>query len=215
MTKSISLILLGMVLVSGIKAQDDDYGGDDGAYGYTSVEYDASTNTISVYAETDIGTDGAYYNGVYLNTRFSDATTGQLLAHSNVYNANCQQDNSVGEATNYFACSFTANPGDTYQAVSQHGLSMAVSDAPENNPDYEYYDACGYSTFAQDDLSAPFAEEYIPPYFAEETRRANLPLGTTNDSAVAGDPATCGDVRDTLIQEYISYASVYTPSRPT
>jgi len=213
MQRSLSFIFLGLTLVTAMHAQNDqNFVEADGAFGYTSVDYDPSTNTVSIYAETSIGSDGSYYNGVTLESLLTDATTGQQLGHTYDDNPNCQSDLSVGEAINTFSCSFSASPGDTYQGRSEHGLSMQVSDPVEGGGSEEYYDADGYSTFADDPLSSPFGEEYDPPYFEATTREVNTPLGATYDSAAANAPATCGDVRDDLITEYTTYKAAYAPN---
>jgi hypothetical protein len=153
---------------------------------------------------------------VYLGTGINDATTGQSLAYTATgatptYPASCSGNLGWEESYNDFSCSFTASSGHTYQATSQHGVANVVTDPGEGGGSTAYYDSDGYSTFAEDDLSSPFGEEYDPPYVEYTTRTQIMHLGQTSASDVAKAHAACGDQRDTLIAEYTKYVVVYQP----
>ncbi len=197
-------LLIGITSLTVSTAQDfsDDLGG---AYGYTSVIYDPSTGTLTVYAETDAdGYNYDYYSPgleMYMNDN-----NGYVLNSSD---PRCSQDTD-GASYASVSCSIQAKANDNYTAVTNHWLSTYVVDYVEGG-NYYYDDAYGFSTFAPLNSESPFGQVYAPPFIFYNVKYQNQNLGRTTDSASTAKPAVCGDARDQIIKEYFSYKSTFHP----
>ncbi len=176
-----------------------------GGYGYTVVSYDAASNTVTVNAETDVDDDIYYTPQVDTTVKNNE---GYLFA-SGDYRSPCTNITDSGYAST--SCTIAnANANDVYAAISVHRLSAEVTDYDEGINDSRYYDADGFNSFESLDLDSPFGEYYDPPYLLQHTSTQTISLGKSNDSDSAGKRAACGDVRDTIIQEYITKKATFT-----
>jgi hypothetical protein len=204
------IISLCLLVAAGLLAQESEAGNVGGGYGYTTVQFDSSTKTITVYAETDVDDDSYYSPAV--DTAVSNKE-GYLFT-SGDSSSPCPGGTAASEGSDSDTVSITctidnAKANDVYSATSVHTAVVYISDRQEGYNDSNYYDTDGYSAFAALDLSSPYADFYDPAYVLEHTKSQRLPLGKTNDAASTGPPATaCGDVRDKVIAEYTAPTSL-------
>ncbi len=179
-------------------------------YGYTTVEWDDSTQTVYGYSETDLDEYAAYFytakvsadlrdpNGSILDSKDAEGTPDQNDEADVTLSAPGQNDttytvNGYHRASiNY---SYTENPCDPSFGP---GLRCPSDTYYDDYYYYEYFDNLfGYGGFynSSDSWFGPGPDNL-------NRRRPILDIGATNDSAAIRTPAACGDSRDDLIQEY-------------
>jgi hypothetical protein len=198
-------VALMALLPSGLIAQEEDPTAAGGGYGYTVVNYDPSSNTVTIYAETD-DDDESYYSPAVDTAVFNNEgylfTSGD--SSSPCPGGTQASDGADGDVASVTCTINNPNQNDVYTANSVHSLVAYVSDYDEGEQDNDYYDIDGYDSFASLDMSAPFGDYYDPPYLLQHPKTQRIPLGKTTDSDSTGAKAACGDVRDQIIAEYVS-----------
>jgi hypothetical protein len=197
-------ILAFMLLAAAIPvfAQEE---GSGGIYGYTSIDYDQDSNTITAYSETDIDVDLLPYYLASVTAYVEDDQGNSPWLISNDWEGD---DASYSETLQY-----SANGGQTYTAYGQHSAVMAQSQCQDEWCDtVQYWDPYNFLIFEYEDISDWGGLGFFGPGPDDSTDSPNANLGTTYDSATLFVPPLCGDVRDILMREYASYHS---PFRPT
>lgn len=179
--------------VGSVAAQEFDQEGQTGVYGYTSVYFDPSTNTVSAYSETDL-----YGYAVYEYSPF-------VVLQSNGLTANGSSPEGPSASA---SLSYPASPGTTYFAYGTHGAE-AIQRAPSGEGWQDYY---GLYEWLNLGIESPW-EYAFPAFEGDISPMPNLQVGTTYDSAAVSTPASCGngDQRNTIIQEYVNYLTPYFP----
>jgi hypothetical protein len=205
MIRLIVIILFLFVIVTTMAvtlvAQEDGATDDEGIYGYTSLEVTGSTTLVG-YVETKLDASiGSYYSARAI-ANLLDAN-GKGVAYTNVSEPDPDIDQAVINYT-------TANPGETYTLVGSRAGVLEISDPCEScrNDYVDYYD---YSAYTGDDIDAIGEYEFMPhgnPVPAHEV----VTLGTTRVEVQATVPTACGDVRDQIRQEYVTYNIAYSPT---
>lgn len=199
-----AILMIAFMTSARLQAQDEEES--DSIYGFTSIDYDSSSNQITAYSETDADNPLDIYYWAELTLDVKDQH-GNVLA-----TAYGSSDYSYSDAT----ITLAANPSTTYTATGSHWVELSETfTCPGCSPNgYEYYD--------------PFEMGYYSDYYAvwpniadwmaqTQTPQQNglgyqeLILGATNDTAQVTTPGKCGDVRDTMIQEYLNYHVALTP----
>jgi hypothetical protein len=199
----VSIFLVGLPIAP-LSAQETS-GSAGGGYGYTSVNYDSSSNTVTIYAETVVD-DDTYYSPA-VDTAVND-NEGYLFT-SGSSTSPCPGGTAASEGSDTDISSVTctinnANRNDIYAANTSHTAVTYVTDYEEGINDSRNYDIDGYNSFAPLNMSAPFGDYYDPPFVLQHTSSKRLPLGKTSASDSTGARSACGDVRDQIIAEYLS-----------
>lgn len=180
-------------------SEDESYS--DGIHGYTSVDYDSDSNTITVYSETDLDTDLLPYYGPRLNVNVTDD-------QNNNYNSSCSYD---GPWTDYedMTCQFNPGSGSQYTASASHWamLNYYYSNGCGGEPgcgnqwidygNFQYLSDTGQVAWYGQDWFAPGPESTNNTDYSPD-----LILGGTTDSASLSTKPHCGDDRDLLINEF-------------
>ena len=110
-------------------------------YGYASIDYDANSNTITAYAETDpdYNTQIYYYNA-YASANIHDAS-GNVLAHQ--------------QGLGSVSFSLSGNGSSSYDIVSGHYMLLSYSQSNVYSQcnsqyyNYAYEDYYNYQNFAE------------------------------------------------------------------
>lgn len=174
--------------------------------GYTSINYDETTNTLTAYSETDSDYSlvGEYRAYVGLTVRKS---SGVLAAYGS---ANDTHGNGFASVV----LNFAGEPDTTYTAVGNHRIFAELWDYADTYP-YQrfYYDDWYFTQFESQGIYVPWSYDFTSPgyYFY---RRPNdiIYLGSTYDSDSTTTPPACGDERDTIIKEYKTYGVSLKPT---
>jgi hypothetical protein len=175
-----------------LSAQEDDDSGETGVYGYTTIYYDPSTLKVSAFSETELNGTAPYYYDAQVNLS------------SNGYNDNVTSSQPGSSISAYIT--YQGATGTTYSA---YGLHYAViSSQFYEHIDNDFY---GMENWASYDVLSEF--NYPFTAFSPDTFPSNQPifLGETTDYAQATIPSSCGDIRTTIVQEYVSYHTPYNP----
>jgi len=201
-----NLYILACLVIASISAlpthaQEFDDQGEVGIYGYTSIDFDPSTNVVTAYSETDVYGEALYF---YLASVVltSNGVTSQQTAQ-------VPSDSSVSTTLDY-----QGSTGNTYTATGQHEVVMTSKWL--GGADSEYYkddDAFGFIAWQFYDISNPWEFPFTTLESAEAPELGPTTLGETYDTAQTSIPASCGtgDQRNTIIQEYVTYNTVYYP----
>jgi hypothetical protein len=178
-----------------LAAQEYDDSGEQGFYGYTTIYYDPSSGNVTAYSETDIYGTSPYY---YYDAQVTVASNGKS------YTAVSPNPNTTYASASVL---YQGVAGQTYLATGTHSavIDRRYWDHEGNDPmgmeDWGPYDILNYFEF-------PFTA-FSSDTYGEEG--APIDLGETYDIAEATVPTTCGDVRSTIIQEYVTYRTPYIP----
>lgn len=204
--KIATLTFAAALLAAPVRTQDsssESYS--EGIYGYTSLDYDSDSNTMTAYSETDIDSDLLPYYGPRINVNVTDD-------QNNNYNSSCNYD---GPWTDYadVTCQFTPGSGTQYTISASHwvGLNYYYTNGCGGREDcgtndgwidwgnfqlLEYYQD---TEWLGQDWFAPGPEQDNTTYSPD------IILGGTMDAAAVQVQPKCGDARDTLITEYTTF----------
>jgi hypothetical protein len=172
-------------ITSVVLAQEE---GSSGAYGYTTVNYDQSSNTITAYSETDLDT---YYGGYYrpeLNLAVSD--NSGFIENSIEQGTTCTTETD-GSSYKNATCKLSGKANDTYTGVGSHDVTIieySVYIPPHGTPVYTYDDVCDFSYLGSLDPDEPFGDNYVGDFVYVTQKTNYLHLGLTYDSASTGPP---------------------------
>ncbi len=174
--------------------------------GWTSLEWSASSQTLYGYAETDLDDYAAAFYAAALNTSLFNSS-GTLLASAS-------SSRSTDEDFADLEISAPGSAGQTYTQNTEHlAIIQYSSDCalPCRNLVY-YQDYYNYSSFASQDGGVNFNDDLylFGPGPQVETRTSAPPVPPTHSSSTASSQ-TCGDVRDTIKAEYVSYRVGFQP----
>jgi hypothetical protein len=168
------MIACWVLLPTEVKAQN--------TYGYSSINYDPDSNTITAYSETnpDYNTQAYYYNS-YVNSTVKDASGNQLASQ-----------NALGSVS----FSLSGNGSDSYTISSGHYmlLSYALSNvySPCNNQYYyyAYYDYYNYLNFNESPTPDGVVSLYLffGPGPVCYTPSVDIVLGGSTDSDYQPNP---------------------------
>lgn len=158
-------------------------------YGYTSIDYDPSTNTVTAYSETDTYDPYYYFVTTQLNS------TGCSVERS-----------SRTESTVAVECSFRGAEGETYNAYGHHIVGFFI------NLGGQFEDPYGLSYWPQYDIESPWQFPFTETGDGSISDLSIAEIGSTYDTVQTSIPTTCGDQRDTIISEYVYYGTPYIPT---
>ncbi len=174
--------------------------------GWTSLEWDSASQTLYGYAETDLDDYAASFYAAALNTYLFDSKWNTL--------AYAVSSRETDESFVDLEISAHGSPGQTYTQNSEHlAIIQYESDCPEPCRDLTYDDYYNYSSFASEDSGVDFGGDMYQfgPGPQVQTRNSAPPVPPTHTSATASTQ-TCGDIRDTIIQEYQTYQVDFQPA---
>lgn len=181
-------------------SQEIDDGDAGGAYGYTSIDYDADSGQVTAYSETDIDPDLEIYYAPTLGFAVYDQDNNFITGS---WQNGCTKYFDGG--TFSWSCQFAATPSNTYTAYGDHGAELlqqysCTDDCYDSYIDYvNFFELEDLGFF---DLGA--IDFFGPGPTVQGTQNASV--GTTYDSAAITIPG-CGDIRDQMIKEYFQYSS--------
>jgi len=202
-SKLCSFVLLSAALLA-VRAPAQEYDGDQGepgVFGYTSIDFDPDTNVVTAYSETDVYGEALYFYQAEV----------QLWSNGN-YEVNLSPnptDSSVSATISYQGAA-----GNTYQATGAHTVELTAKFLPAAEYEYdEDDDAFGFLSWPSYDIESPWVFPFTVLDSNDPPEIDVVTLGQTYDSAVTTIPASCGngDQRNTIIQEYVTLATVYFP----
>jgi hypothetical protein len=171
------------------------------AYGWTSLEWDSGNDTLYGYAETDLDDYAALYYEASVHSYLYDQNN-KLVTYG------IATDNGGNEGFIDIELTAAGTPGETYSMRSTHyGLIIYQSDCAEPctsyYQDYYYYDSFLGSPAGSINYGGDFF--WFGPGPLEQERTQPATLAPTRSSATARATGACGDIRDTIIGEYLSY----------
>jgi hypothetical protein len=185
--------VLGFVNKYGVSQEFNDIG-ETGAYGYTTISYNPTTNMVIAYSETDLyGYSDYYYQAdvqLQSNGRFAES-----------------QAPVPGVTWAKVTLTYQGSAGNTYTASGQHSAFVTIKYMGAR-----YNDQFGFAQWLAFDTFSPMQFPFTA-FSADTSNNAFIPLGTTYDYASATIPAACGsgDERTSMVQEYVSYRTPYFP----
>lgn len=155
--------------------------------GYTTIDYDDTSNTITAYSETATDYElGPYYEGFVELKVYKD---GVLIASQSNYDG--------GTGFSSVTLQLSATPGSTYLARGYHNANSYLYDYDDFYP-YRifYYDNWLYSNFESRGVDEPWYYSFLNNGFQQFTRRPQtIKLGATHDEAVV----TVGGLKPTSL----------------
>jgi hypothetical protein len=201
------LYLIGLLCLVGLQLSSTNYAlaqefinlDSTGVYGYTSIDYNPSTNVVTAYSETDDYGGALYYYAVTVNL-----CSGQTGAAPQ-----CIQHVAVNSSVSFVNATLTYQgaAGNTYTATGQHGGTVTLKTGPAS-----YNDPYGENRWASFNIDDPWQFPFSTFSQGDTISDPTIDLGDTYDVAITTIPAACGDQRDTIIQEYETYATPYYPA---
>jgi hypothetical protein len=194
-----NLFLAMTCLVAGLtchslSAEEFSDDGETGAYGYTTIYYDPTTLQITAYSETELYGESTYYYDAQVNLSSNGHNTTQTAPLP---------------GTTYVTASFAYQgaAGTTYTAYGIH--SAVLNGKYFGLVDNDYFGLEDWAPYDILDLfNYPFTS-FLPE--TDPEGEEPIIVGETYDSAEATTPANCGDIRTTIIQEYVTYQTPYDP----
>jgi hypothetical protein len=166
-----------------------------GAYGYTSIDFDSSSNQVIGYSETDLDPELLGYYAATIVARLYGPDGIQIVYAT----ATDQED--VGEIDVILVAD--GSPGSNYTVTGQHQTVNEIYDCPGSCGYEDYYDLIYFPSLNIDaDLEYDF---FSPAPSPQRTNGPTITLGRTTDSATLITPPACGDERDAAIAEYSTY----------
>ena len=116
-----------------------------GIYGYTSIDYDQVSNTITAYSETDVDPDLLPYYEATIGLYVLDNQGNYQWPFANQYNGDAA---AYSETEQYYA-----NSGQTYTAYGIHSATVVQYTYDYYYNTYYYWDPFDFMSFASEDLS--------------------------------------------------------------
>lgn len=176
-------------------AQEYDDGQEQGAFGYTSIDFDSSTLEVTAYSETDIYGYGLYYYEPVVS----------LSACGTVVSKQAQYPETIDVAVT-LQCQGTA--GQTYTAYGEHSAEIDPNYMGLTNDDYY-----GLENWEEFDVMDPFSFPFTSFSPETDTNEPMIEVGETYDMASVTIPASCGtnDPRNNMIEEYENNSTPYIP----
>lgn len=144
--------------------------------GYTSIDYDESTNTVIAYSETDMDYSLVGEYRAYVNLTVTRSSGGTAAYGS----ANDTHGNGFAS----LFLEFAGVADTTYTAVGRHRVYLELWDYYPTFP-YEqfFYDNWYFSNFEGQTINEPLSYDFISPgNFYFRRRNEIVPLGSTYDS---------------------------------
>lgn len=150
--------------------------------GYTSIDYDESTNTVIAYSETDTDYSlvGEYRAYVTMTVR---KDSGSIVANGSA-------NDTHGNGFASILLEFAGEPNTTYTAVGRHRVYLELWDYYPTYP-YEqfFYDNWYFTNFEGQNINALRSYDFFSPsYFQFRRRNEIVPLGSTYDSVSTNRP---------------------------
>lgn len=154
-----------------------------GANGYTSIDYDDATNTVTAYSETDIDYELSGNYQTYVQLIVTKSTGGVAASGS-------AQDNS-GFAE--VVLNFTGEANTTYTATGWHNAFVTLYDYYDYYPYQEFYhDEYYLSYFQGQGIYEPWFHFFESPGYRQYTIQTNfIKLGKTYDSVSSNADSQC------------------------
>jgi Peptidase M15 len=170
-------------------------------YGWTSLEWDSGNQTLYGYGETDLDDYAALYYEASIYSHISDQNNKLLTSGT-------ATDEGGNEGFIDISLTAPGTTGNTYTMSSiHHGMIIYQSDCVEPctsyYEDYYYYDS--FLTSPADSVNYGGDFYWFGPGPDYNARAQPITLATTTSSATAKATGVCGDIRDTIIGEYLSY----------
>lgn len=163
-----------------------------GAYGYTSISYDSSSNTVIGYSETDLDASlVGDYSPIVVGNMYQN---GALLLTQLVKGTDVDDSISV-------TISVAGSPGATFMMKGTHSEDDSYSDYNQNGQ-LVYLDPGDLSYWLSQQVDELWSFPFLGDGTQVSTRSGHVSLGSTYDQANLTTPAACGDQRDTIISEY-------------
>jgi hypothetical protein len=192
--------LVTFLLVSPAHGQEE---GNNGVYGYTSLDYDPSTKELTGYSETD--EDGS------LQVDYRPHVSATLTDQNNKVLGSASQSGYSSASVTIYA---TGATGVTYTMAGSHFL--VLDQMVQQGGLSEYQDWAGMNQYQSFGFDEPFMDTYTGfVYPDDQTLSPDIILGGTYDVARYTTPLLCGDVRDQIVQEYYLYLVALTPTCST
>jgi hypothetical protein len=195
MRKTLTAILFLLAIAATRQALSQEYDDEgDSAYGYTTVTFNAVTNQLTGYTETDLDPD--------LETYYIANVSGEIVDANNKVLAGGANKDIAGNGYASLTLTATGSPNAVYTMNGHHSGFFDESDRVEGTKDY--WDEDDLSWWLGEDIfdNSGFFDFYSPDLPAETVPSTEVNLGGTSDSATVQTPVKCGDTRDQLIQEY-------------
>ncbi len=195
----LSRLIISVVLLCLMTITAAAQGSGVGANGYTSIEYDEATNTVTAYSETDVDYELSGYYQTSVQLIVSKSTGGVAASGS-------AQDNSVfGYAE--VVLSFAGEVNTTYTATGWHNTFVTLYDYYNYYPYQEFYhDEYYLSYFQGQGIYEPWFHFFESPGYQQVEIQTNfVKLGKTYDSVSTTALTKCNDERDNIIKEYTTY----------
>jgi hypothetical protein len=189
-------------------AYSQDYSNEsDGLYGYTSINFDPSTNIVTAYSETDADSQMISYYQVNVSMSLRDSN-GHLLANPS--------NSGTGSYISVTA-SAQGSPSTTYTAIGLHYVMQSQQQYGCYTGQGGYQ--CGFyfldyfdeEMFSNDGISEPGLFDFTSNGQSIPDNSPDIVLGETYDSATLTTPPPCGDVRDQIIGEYRTNNTPFKP----
>ncbi len=175
-----------------------------GIYGYTSIDYDPDSNSITAYSETDVDSDLTGY--------YSASCDVSVYDNQGIYQNPISKQWS-GDNTAYAVTSVFNNSGaQMYTAYGYHTVELLVQQpSPWDGAQYVFSDPFNFLSFSDGTTQDYGGVSLFGPGPVQTSESSSTTLASTYDQATVVIPATCGDVRDILVQEYRSNHSPFIP----
>lgn len=165
--------------------------------GYTSIDWDAATNTVDAYSETDEDYEVQSAYGAYVSLTVRDQN-GNLMGWDTA-----SDDGTYGYAV--VEVQFSGTPNTTYFAW---GLHKAYAEQYDYNYDYNqvygtifYYDYYYFSSFESQGIIEPYYFAFLGPGPTVTRPSPQIILGGTNDEASVTTGANEIALKDVTVYE--------------
>ena len=187
-----------------LSAYGQDYPSSNGVYGYTSINFDPSTNVVTAYSESDVDPDILGYYNVNVSMSLQDQNHNTLA-------------NPSGSSTGTFVSVTAMTQGSsstTYTAIGLHYINMTQQQyvCQGDTCGMEWLDYQYETVFEPMGIDEPGIFDFTGPGPSTPTPNGpDIPLGQTYDNASLTTPPACGDVRDQMITEYRTNNTPFLP----
>ncbi len=195
--------ICALVFAQQTMAQSEGSGGwGTGITGYTSIDYDSATSTLTAYSETDLDLDAQFDYLAYVYLTLTDGS-GNVLGYTSA-----RDDSSRGWVGVLIQA--PADPATQYTAKGIHKAYALLYDYDYDYSFYPYrqytyyYDTLFFGTYEGQNILTPYYYSFLGPGPVRTRRSRYVSLGTTYDYDKLRTPG-CGDVRDTIAKEYGQY----------
>jgi hypothetical protein len=168
-------------------ALSQDMGGGDGVTGFTTIDYDPDSNTVTAYSETDLD-----YNSLpYYHPNITLSVHDQNGTYNYTWDCTYSGDNETyaGES-----CDWSGSPDYTNTATGRHSATLIVivnhrvcyNPPCGSPPPTEYLDEADFGYYSGLDLDNPFGDTYMDNFALVDTTAEDETLGETYDTATVG-----------------------------